>query len=137
MTLNKLRKYCQDNKGKNELTVVVGYSMEYALEVHERTDVKRRVGQPKFLETAARTLEPDIRKLLRETKPDKLADNMLRAGLLIQREAQKLTPVDTSALRASAFTTIEEDLDRVATDARTKAEQTRMKVMSQRKGKKR
>jgi len=132
MTLEKLRKYCQDNKGKNELTVVVGYSMEYALEVHERTDVKRRVGQPKFLETAARTLEPDIRKLLRETKPDKLADNMLRAGLLIQRESQKLTPVDTSALRASAFTTIEEDLDRVATDAKTKAEQTRMKVLAKR-----
>ena len=132
MTLEKLRKYCQDNKGKDTLTVVVGYSMEYALEVHERTDVKRRVGQPKFLETAARTLAPEVSNMLRKSKPDKLADNMLRAGLLIQRESQKLTPVDTSALRASAFTAVEEDLDRVATEARTKAEQTRMKVLAKR-----
>ena len=31
----------------------------------------------------------------------------MAGGLLLQREAQKLTPVDTSALRASAYTALE------------------------------
>ena len=134
--LEKLRKYCKDNKGPGELTVVVGYSQSYALEVHERTDVKRRVGQPKFLETAARVLEPDIRKMLANVKPEDFADALLRCGLLIQRESQKLTPVDTSALRASAFTTLDKDLDRIATEARTRAEGIRTKVLAKRERRK-
>lgn len=129
--LDKLKKYCQDNKSEN-IVVVVGYSQSYALEVHERTDVKRRVGQPKFLETAARSLEPTIRNMIRRAPREGLAEVMLRAGLLIQRESQKLTPVDTSALRASAFTTMQENLESVATEARTKAEQIQTKVLAQR-----
>jgi len=133
--LEKLRQYCRDNKADN-ITVVVGYSQSYALEVHERTDVKRRVGQPKFLETAARTLEPDIRNMLRRAGKDQLAEAMLRAGLLIQREAQKLTPVDTSALRASAFTTTEDKLDQVSSEARARAQQIQTKVLAQRERRK-
>ena len=129
--LEKLRQYCRDNKADN-IIVVVGYSQSYALEVHERTDVKRRVGQPKFLETAARSLESDIRNMIRRAGREKLAEAMLRAGLLIQREAQKLTPVDTSALRASAFTTTEDKLEQVSNEARTRAEQIQTKVLAQR-----
>jgi cell division protein ZapA (FtsZ GTPase activity inhibitor) len=129
--LEKLRQYCRDNKADN-IIVVVGYSQSYALEVHERTDVKRRVGQPKFLETAARSLESDIRNMIRRAGREKLAEAMLRAGLLIQRESQKLTPVDTSALRASAFTTTEDKLEQVSNEARTRAEQIQTKVLAQR-----
>lgn len=136
MTLDKLRKYCRENQGKN-VSIVVGYSQSYALEVHERIDVRRRVGQPKFLETAARQLEPEIRETLRRSPQNKLAENMLRCGLLIQREAQKLTPVDTSALKASAFTTVEEDLERVSTEARARAEIIRTTVLAEREAKKR
>lgn len=136
MTLDKLRKYCRENQGKN-VSIVVGYSQSYALEVHERTDVRRRVGQPKFLETAARQLEPEIRETLRHSPQNKLAENMLQCGLLIQREAQKLTPVDTSALKASAFTTVEEDLEIVSTEARARAEIIRTTVLAEREAKKR
>jgi cell division protein ZapA (FtsZ GTPase activity inhibitor) len=129
--LEKLRQYCRDNKADN-IIVVVGYSQSYALEVHERTDVKRRVGQPKFLETAARSLESTIREMLRRAGQEKLAETLLRGGLLIQRESQKITPVDTSALRASAFTTTEDKLEQVSNEARTRAEQIQTKVLAQR-----
>jgi hypothetical protein len=136
MTLDKLRRYCQENRGK-DVSIVIGYSQSYALEVHERTDVKRRVGQSKFLEEAARSLEPEIRDSLRRAGREKMPEAMLKAGLLIQRESQKLCPVDTSALRASAFTTVEEDLDHVAAEARSKAEMIRSTVLAQREAKKR
>lgn len=130
--LDKLRKYCQDHKGPGELTVVVGYTQEYALEVHERTDVKRRVGQPKFLEQAARDNEKQIVSMVSNSKPKELADNLLKAGLLIQRESQKLCPVDTSALRASAFTSMEENVDQAASEAEAKSDAIRRSVLAQR-----
>ena len=135
MTLDKLRKYCQQNKGKPTTTVVVGYSQSYATEVHERTDISHKVGQSKYLETAARSNENEIRNTLRKSPKDKLAENMLKAGLLIQRESQQLVPVDTSALKASAFTCVEEELDQVANAARSKAELLRLSVLAQRAAK--
>lgn len=132
MTLDKLRKYCQQNKGKPQIVVVVGYSQSYAKEVHERTDVKHKVGQAKYLETAARSNESDVRNTLRQSPRDKLAENMLKVGLLIQRESQQLVPVDTSALKSSAFTCVEEELDQVSSESRAKAERLRMAVLAQR-----
>lgn len=134
MTLEKLRKYCKDNAGRDKLTVVIGYSQSYALEVHERTDVRHKVGQAKYLEEAARVNEPKIKVMLRQSK-DKLPEAMLKAGLLIQRESQLLVPVDTSALKASAFTTVEEELDSVAAAARIKAEALRIAVLAKRRAK--
>lgn len=136
MTLDKLRKYCRDHKGKNT-SIVVGYSQRYALDVHERTDIQHRVGQSKYLEEAARVNEPNIKSTLRNSTPETLAENMLKAGLLIQRESQQLVPVDTSALKASAFTCVEEELDRVAESARSKAEAIRMTTLANREQKKR
>ena len=135
MTLDKLRKYCQQNRGKATATVVVGYSQRYATEVHERTDISHKVGQSKYLETAARNNENEIRTTLRQSPRDKLAENMLKVGLLIQRESQQLVPVDTSALKASAFTCVEEELDLVANAARSKAELLRLSVLAQRAAK--
>lgn len=132
MALDKLRKYCKDHKAADKVIIVVGFSQDYALEVHERTDIKHRVGQAKYLEEAARVSEQDVRNLARQAPTEHLADNLLKAGLLIQRMAQELTPVDTSALKSSAFTTTEQDLDRVAVEAREKAEALRLAVMSKR-----
>ena len=134
--LEKLKRYCRENKGKNQFAIVVGYSQSYALEVHERTDVKRRVGQPKFLEEAARNNESQIRDSLRRASITEMPQAMLRGGLLIQRESQKLCPVDTSALRASAFTTMEDQLEQVAESAKSKAEQIRTTVLAQREQRK-
>lgn len=135
--LDKLRKHCREHGGKKNITVVVGYSQSYALEVHERTDVRRRVGGPKYLENAARANEPQVRDMIRRASLEKLPEVMLRAGLLIQRESQKIVPVDTSALRASAFTTTEEELERVADETRAKAEIIRRTVLSEREARKR
>ena len=133
MTLDKLRKYCKDNRGKPKISVVVGYSQRYALEVHERTDVQHRVGQAKYLEEAARSNEANVREMLRQGyKEGKLPEAMLKAGLLIQRESQLLVPVDTSALKSSAFTTTEEELDQVSNTMRAKAEAIRLSVLAKR-----
>lgn len=133
--LDKLRRYCRQHKGKDKLTVVVGYSQSYALEVHERTDVQHKVGQAKYLEEAARNNAHNVSNSIRQAGIDKLPETLLKAGLLIQRESQKLVPVDTSALKASAFTTMEEDLDRVATESRSKAEALRLSVLAKRAAK--
>lgn len=124
MTLDKLKKYCQDNKGPDELIVVVGFSQEYAWEQHERTDFNHKVGQAKYLETAARNSENELRAATSRSKtPEDLKNNMLRTGLLIQRRSQELCPVDTGALKASAFTTVQDKLDEVAEAAEQKADQ--------------
>jgi CRISPR/Cas system-associated exonuclease Cas4 (RecB family) len=64
------------------------------------------VGQAKFLESAARELARDLGRMvavaLKEGKT--LAQGLLLAGLRLQAEAQRRTPVDTGHLRSSAFT---------------------------------
>lgn len=134
--LDKLRKYCQDHKGNNRVSVVVGYSQSYALEVHERTDVQHKVGQAKYLEEAARVNEAAIVDSIRKSTKEKLPEALLKGGLLIQRESQLLVPVDTSALKASAFTCIEEELEQVSAEAKAKGEMIRMTVLAKRAGKK-
>lgn len=131
--LDKLREYCRKHKGPVQLVLVVGYSQHYALEVHERTDVHHRVGQAKYLEQAARTSEGDVRTIMRQ--PGELPDKMLKSGLLIQRRSQELCPVDTSALKASAFTSFQKDVDQVATEAHSNAEEIRARVLAQRERK--
>jgi len=130
MTLEKLRKYCEDHKDKDKVTIVVGYSQEYALEQHERLDYQHKVGQAKYLETAARVSEQEVRNTLRRSPEKKLAESMLKAGLLIQRRSQELCPVDTSALKASAFTSIESEVEQAAKKAHDKGESIRSKAMS-------
>lgn len=131
MDFANLKEYCDDHKGKNKVIAVVCYPMEYATEVHERTDIPHKVGQAKFLESAARELVPEVRKLIREGA-DRLPETLVKCGLLIQREAQIRTPVDTSALKSSAFTSFEEELDARAAQKRTQAEALRTSVLASR-----
>jgi hypothetical protein len=90
--------------------LVVGYDQEYAVYVHERLDLFHPVGQAKFLEQPARqyaaAMGRRVSQAMKAGKPLKQA--LLEAGLLLQAESQKLVPVDTGALRASAFTRVEE-----------------------------
>jgi len=51
------------------------------------------------LENALRQMQMEIDRVKRVTKK-----SLIKAGLLIQRSAQKKTPVDTGNLKASAFT---------------------------------
>jgi len=43
-------------------------------------------------------------KTLAKKYPDRLARGLIRAGAFIQRESQKIVPVDTGALKGSAYT---------------------------------
>ena len=131
--LDKLRKYCKDRQDEDRVTIVVGYSQDYALEQHERLDYQHKVGQAKYLETAARVSESDVKHLLRSASTkDKLAEAILKAGLLIQRRSQELCPVDTSALKASAFTSIESEVDQKSKEAKNKGEAVRAAAESRR-----
>lgn len=111
----------------NKVVVAVGYTQSYAIYVHENVEMKLRGkprrkpakgvywgprGQAKFLEQPARELSNSgevariIMAALEQRKT--LAQALLLAGLRIQRESMGKVPIDTGALRASAFTRIEQ-----------------------------
>lgn len=89
--------------------VVVGFTAQYAVYVHENLEAFHPVGQAKFLEQPARQYAREIGRMVREAvrRGATFAQALLLGGLRLQREAQLLTPVDTGNLRASAFTRIE------------------------------
>jgi hypothetical protein len=86
--------------------VEVGFTAGYAVFVHENLQARHPVGQAKFLEQPAREnakkYAETIRMAVRTGLP--LARALVLAGLELQADAMRLTPVDTGALRASAFT---------------------------------
>lgn len=93
------------------VSVQVGYTQSYAIYVHENMEAVHPVGQAKFLEQPAREMSNSgqlgatVRKNLQAGKT--MSQSLLIAGLLLQRESMKLCPVDTGALRASAFTRLD------------------------------
>ena len=89
--------------------VAVGYSASYAARVHEDLEAYHRTGQAKFLEQPARTLTKKLSAVVVEQLARKrtFGQAALTAGLLLQRESQKLCPVNTGHLRSSAFTRLE------------------------------
>lgn len=107
-------------------SVVVGYTAAYALYVHENIEMKWRGrprrkphkgaywdppgrGQAKFLEQPARELNNSgelsrvIVKAMRSREVTLQEANYL-AAMRIQRESQRVVPVDTGNLKQSAFT---------------------------------
>lgn len=90
-----------------DASYVVGYTQSYAVYVHERLDVRHpNGGQAKFLEEPARALGKVyggiVRAMIKKGKT--VREAILACALRLQAESQKLVPVDTGALRASAFT---------------------------------
>lgn len=63
-------------------------------------------GQPKFLEQPARELRPELMEIVKVSVANgaTLRQALIMAGLRLQRESQKLCPVDTGNLKNSAFT---------------------------------
>jgi IS1 family transposase len=95
-------------------SVVVGYTQKYALYVHEDLNARHAPGkQAKYLEDPARRLRHELAAIVQKVylKTRSIAQSLLMAGLRLQRESQMIVPVDTSALRASAFTALEKDVD--------------------------
>jgi hypothetical protein len=104
-----LREREREAKEASGVTVAVGFSTGYAIYVHENLQSQHKVGQAKFLEQPAREQAGAIGKTVREAwaKTRNMAQSLLMGGLLLQRLSQQLCPVDTGALKNSAFTVIE------------------------------
>lgn len=89
--------------------VVVGYTMYYAVYVHENMNANHpNGGQAKFLEQPAKEMRKELGQIVAKAmkKGAKLETALLKAGMALQARSQELVPVDTGALRASAFTEI-------------------------------
>lgn len=107
------------------VSVVVGFSGENAVRVHEMIpktrgqNVPRPSGLgvfwgpsqhgPKFLEAPARELGPELGKVVRGVvqKGGTLATGLVAAGMRLQAESERRVPVEHGDLRASAFTELE------------------------------
>lgn len=123
----KLKWIAIDQERKNREDVVVGFSMNYAAPVHENLEAYHEVGEAKFLENAFKRLRKDTVRIVSTVyaKTRSLTKGLLVAGLGIQREAQKATPVDTGALKNSAFTAKDSQLREAAEAAEARGQQMR------------
>lgn len=93
----------------NTTTAVVGYTQSYGVYVHENMDAHHPVGEAKFLEKPFKLLKRMLFGLITTAvkRGVTLAQAVLMAGLRLQRESQQMVPVDTGALKGSAFTKLE------------------------------
>lgn len=84
----------------------VGYTQSYALYVHEDLQARHPHGKARYLIDPARRLIQEVSdivsRLLAAGRP--MAQALLVGALRIQRESQREVPVDTGALKSSAFT---------------------------------
>lgn len=105
--ISKLRDAAKDANA----SVLVGFSQRYAIYVHENMNAHHPVGQAKFLEQPARELASELAGIIKKVyqQTGSIRKGLVVAGLRLQREAQLLTPVDTSALKASAWTALENE----------------------------
>ncbi len=108
---NLVRKF-RDLRGryKGQPKVAVGYSQEYAVYVHENLEAYHPTGTAKFLERPARQYRAEMGRMVR-TRMRKGGTTLRQAleevGRFLMRKSQELVPVDTGALRNSAFTVVE------------------------------
>lgn len=103
-------------KGKQRLLLEVGYngdgSAPYAIYVHEDTTKHHPIGQAKFLERAYRELAPQLKQHIAVAgllhKGVSLEEVLLDAGEKIRIRSQQYVPVDTGALKNSAYVVVVE-----------------------------
>lgn len=103
----KLDKIRRDSERKDNGSVVVGYSASYAVCVHENLEARHNEGQQaKFLEEPARKFATEIADdvIFAMKQGVGIIKAMLVGGMRLQRESQKLVPIDTGNLKGSAFT---------------------------------
>lgn len=113
--------------GDQKESVTVGFTQRYALYVHE-IQIPHKVGQWKYLETPARGLRNELSDMIKSgiARGLNTLQALMIAGLRLQRAAQLLTPVDTSALKASAFTCPSKDVETVSQSSFDKSEAIRL-----------
>ena len=133
----KLRALANRSMKKDNGTVVVGYTQRYAIYVHEVQAKHKEGKQWKYLETAVRRLAPQIPKIVETIYwySQSIVKGLLVAGLRIQRDSMKMVPIDTGALRASAYTAKLENAPAAAATARARAEAKESAVKQKRTNK--
>lgn len=105
--LNKLKtKVAKAITQGTRASVVVGYTQNYALFVHEILDAAHPVGKALYLIDPFNDMKPIVGKLVQAyMKQGKtLREALLLVGLELQAQSQEEVPVDTGALKGSAFT---------------------------------
>lgn len=88
-------------------SVIVGYTANYALQVHENIEARHASGkQAKYLEQPARENRRELARIVQTDlkRGVVLLEALYLAGLRLQRESQEIVPVDTGNLHGSAFT---------------------------------
>ena len=112
---------------KDNTSAVTGYTANYAIYVHEDLEAHHETGQAKFLEQPAQQLSSELAKTAVSIygKTGNMEQALLVPLLRLQRVSQRLVPVDTGALRASAFTAMEDQADEAAIAAYLKATKIR------------
>jgi len=125
--LSKLKSLEKGVRNQREAAATVGFTANYALFVHENVLSSHNIGQAKFLERPAREKANELAGIVKRTflRTNDLDKSLLLAALRLQREAQKITPIDTGALRASAFTSLTKDEDSAAEQAFRKFQQVK------------
>lgn len=108
--VSKLRDKAAKATKDADVSVLVGFVASYAIFVHENLEAYHKVGQAKFLEQPAREMRDVLWGIVRVALEagKTMAQGLVLAGLRLQREAQKLCPVLTGNLKASAFTRLEQ-----------------------------
>ena len=97
------------NKNEGKVSVVVFYTQNYALIVHEDMDAKHpNGGNAKYLQNPFVELHPRIVKNIRTAlkKGLPMSKALFIQGLLVQRASQKQVPVELGFLKGSADTKI-------------------------------
>ena len=126
----KLKAMANEAGLKGNVSVVVGYTQTYAVKVHEDLTARHKEGkEAKYLETPARRLAPEIKRTVRReyAKTRDMEMSLLVGGLRLQRESQKIVPIDTSALKASAYSALERDAEAASNAAFLRSEAVRIR----------
>ena len=125
----------RDKFNSQELSAVVGFTQTYAVIVHEDLGARHKEGKTaKYLERPAREIMPTAGKTIADVykKTGSLDKGLIVVCLQIQRAAQQVVPIDTAALKASAFTALESKYDQTASDAFAKSEAVRVSTLEAR-----
>lgn len=124
-------------KREGEISYTTGFTQNYAVYVHEMEDLNHEVGEAKFLEKAVARTAAEVGRIVTNAvlQGSSFKQGLYMGALRIQREAMLRVPIDTGALRASAFTAIAADVERVSMAAYQKAERLRDRVYERRRQK--
>lgn len=117
-------------------SAATGYTQRYAIYVHEDPIADHAEGKTwKYLELPARQLSGEIALIVVRVykKTKSLAQALLMGCLRLQRASQEIVPIDTSALKNSAWTALEKDIPTVSAAAFSKSESIRAAGLDQKR----